>query len=128
ILVSTHYMDEAERCHALAILDNGRLVASGAPKELMRGIGAQVLEIETPSPLDARRELARHAGVRSVAQLGTRLHALLASNLEDGAGRVSQWLAAAGVEANVEAVGANLEDVFVAATAEQEEGPESEPR
>ena len=45
ILVSTHYMDEAERCHRLAILDRGRLVAEGVPKELMAGIPAIVVEI-----------------------------------------------------------------------------------
>ena len=49
ILVSTHYMDEAERCHALAILDEGKLVAEGAPRELEAAIGAQVLEVETES-------------------------------------------------------------------------------
>ena len=47
ILVSTHYMDEAERCHRLAILDTGRLVAEGTPKALAAGIDAAVVEIET---------------------------------------------------------------------------------
>jgi ABC-2 type transport system ATP-binding protein len=45
ILVSTHYMDEAERCHRLAILDRGRLAAEGAPRELMRSIPGQVVEV-----------------------------------------------------------------------------------
>ncbi len=54
ILVSTHYMDEAERCHRLAILDRGRLVAEGAPKELMSGIPAIVVEIEAEDVNGAR--------------------------------------------------------------------------
>ncbi|HEX7030696.1 MAG TPA: ABC transporter ATP-binding protein [Gammaproteobacteria bacterium] len=121
ILVSTHYMDEAERCHELAILDRGRLVATGSPQQLMRDIDAQVLEIETERPLDARRELAEQEGVRSVAQLGTRLHALLVRDMPDAGAAVSRRLHAAGIEARVEAVGANLEDVFVAATRLKEE-------
>jgi ABC-2 type transport system ATP-binding protein len=116
ILVSTHYMDEAERCHELAILDRGRLVATGSPKRLMRDIDAQVLEIETDDPLAARGVLAERAGVKSVAQLGTRLHALLARDMPDATTTVERWLADVGIHANVEAVGANLEDVFVAAT------------
>ena len=45
ILVSTHYMDEAERCHRLAILDRGRVVAEGEPLALMRKIGHTVIEV-----------------------------------------------------------------------------------
>jgi ABC-2 type transport system ATP-binding protein len=45
ILVSTHYMDEAERCHRLAILDRGRLVAEGEPLVLMREIGHTIVEV-----------------------------------------------------------------------------------
>ena len=77
ILVSTHYMDEAERCHRLAILDSGRLVAEGAPKELMDNIDAVVVEIESEDIAAARATLAQLAAVKSVAQLGTRLHALV---------------------------------------------------
>src|SRR3982750_3501071 len=46
ILVSTHYMDEAERCHGLAILAEGRVVAEGTPRDLMNAVGADVFEIE----------------------------------------------------------------------------------
>ena len=46
ILVSTHYMDEAERCHGLAILDRGVLVASGAPRALMDALAGGIVEIE----------------------------------------------------------------------------------
>ncbi|HEX6928233.1 MAG TPA: AAA family ATPase, partial [Gammaproteobacteria bacterium] len=120
ILVSTHYMDEAERCHELAILDAGRLVASGSPQALMRGIDAQVIEIETDRPLDARQELVSLHGVRSVAQLGTRLHALIAQEITGASATVSRHLQESGIDARVEPVGANLEDVFVAATMNSE--------
>jgi ABC-2 type transport system ATP-binding protein len=119
ILVSTHYMDEAERCHALAILDDGRLVAAGAPRDLAERIGAVVLEIETPEIRGARAALADVSGLWSVAQLGTRLHALIDPNVRDPADAVRAALSRSGVAAQVEVAPASLEDVFVAATTER---------
>jgi len=116
ILVSTHYMDEAERCHRLAILDTGRLVAEGTPKELTSGIDATVVEIETDAIEEARSALGALAGVKSVAQLGTRLHALLERNIAEPAGAVAGVMRQRGIEARVELARASLEDVFVAAT------------
>ncbi|HUO81580.1 MAG TPA: ABC transporter ATP-binding protein [Gammaproteobacteria bacterium] len=116
ILVSTHYMDEAERCHRLAILSRGRLVAEGAPRALMRDIDAIVLEIETEATTEAQRVLNGLEYVRSVAQLGTRLHALLQRSTEDAVERTRAALRKAGITGTVELTPANLEDVFVAAT------------
>jgi ABC-2 type transport system ATP-binding protein len=116
ILVSTHYMDEAERCHRLAILDHGRIAAEGAPKELARGIDATVIEIEAADLLAARRALARVPQVRSVAQLGHRLHVLLSRDAPEPERQIADALAPDCPDARVERVGASLEDVFVAAT------------
>ena len=116
ILVSTHYMDEAERCHRVAILDRGRLVAEGTPRGLMTGIDATVVEIEAEDPRAARHALDGQSLVRSVAQLGTRLHALLDPKATDAVAQIERLLAAKHVEARVEVVDASLEDVFVAAT------------
>jgi ABC-2 type transport system ATP-binding protein len=116
ILVSTHYMDEAERCHRLAILAEGRLVAEGTPRQLMQDIPAAVVEIEAEDVSAARRGLAGDAQILSIAQLGTRLHALLDRDLPDAAGVVTERLRVAGIEARVNAVPASLEDVFVAST------------
>jgi ABC-2 type transport system ATP-binding protein len=116
ILVSTHYMDEAERCHGLAILDRGRLVAEGAPKELIRDISAIVVEIEGEDTAAARRAIEQDSAVLSIAQLGTRLHALLEPHTTDAVPRLERALRAGGVEAGVQIVRASLEDVFVAAT------------
>jgi len=116
ILVSTHYMDEAERCHRLAILAEGRLVAEGVPQDLMRDIPAAVIEVEARDTVAARRALAGDEAIRSVAQLGLRLHVLLDPGVASPEERVRQRLQAASVEARVETVGASLEDVFVAAT------------
>ena len=116
ILVSTHYMDEAERCHGLAILDRGRLVAEGSPRTLMDEIDAHVIEIETEALREARGVLDRIPSVLSVAQLGTRLHALLDRTQEEPEDRVHDALARAAVPASVELTRASLEDVFVDAT------------
>ena len=116
ILVSTHYMDEAERCHRLAILAEGRLVAEGVPQDLMRDIPAAVIEVEAADTAAARRAMTGDPAVRSVAQIGVRLHVLLDPAVDSPGERVRQRLRSAGVEARVEEVGASLEDVFVAAT------------
>jgi ABC-2 type transport system ATP-binding protein len=116
ILVSTHLMDEAERCHRIAILDRGALVANGTPRQLMTGIDAAVLEIESERLPAARAVLDEIDGVLSVAQLGTRLHALVERALPEPDQTVRAALERAGVEAAVAITPANLEDVFVAAT------------
>jgi ABC-2 type transport system ATP-binding protein len=116
ILVSTHYMDEAERCHALAILDLGHIVADGPPQKLMAELPLQVIEIETDDTAAARDALRGLESLRSLAQLGLRLHALIAPDEADAVGRVQQLLAARGVKATVRKAEASLEDVFVGAT------------
>ncbi|HEV2110764.1 MAG TPA: ABC transporter ATP-binding protein [Gammaproteobacteria bacterium] len=116
ILVSTHLMDEAERCHGLAIISRGKLVAEGTPKTLMDGIDALVLEIETADPQKASLALRDQAWVKSVTQLGTRLHALLKRDTPAAVKQVKEILRQAGFEAEVQQTPANLEDVFVAST------------
>jgi ABC-2 type transport system ATP-binding protein len=116
ILVSTHYMDEAERCHGLAILDRGRIAARGAPRMLMDDIDANVVEVEAQDSRTARRALDKQASILSVAQIGEHLHVLLDKRTNDPVAFVRRLLAAANVNAKVRQVRANLEDVFVAAT------------
>jgi ABC-2 type transport system ATP-binding protein len=116
ILVSTHYMDEAERCHRLAILNQGRVVAEGEPEHLMNELPLQVIEVQARDTDGARRELHRLAEVKSLAQLGLRLHVLVDRGVSDAVSRIRQALSRAGVAAQVDVTRANLEDVFVAAT------------
>ena len=116
VLVSTHYMDEAERCHRLAILDRGRVVAEGPPKQLARDIDAAVVEVECADLVAARAALSSEQRIVSIAQLGSRLHVLLDRSLPEPEGHVSRLLAGRCANAVVERVPASLEDVFVAAT------------
>ena len=116
ILVSTHYMDEAERCHRLAILDRGRLVCEGEPLDLMRSIEATVIEITGPELKPLRESLAGLDAVWNLTQLGSRLHALLDPRTADPAALIRAALADANLVADVTVAEAGLEDVFVAAT------------
>jgi ABC-2 type transport system ATP-binding protein len=122
ILVSTHYMDEAERCHRLAILAQGRLVAEGAPEKLMEDLPLHVLEVQGPDTDAIRAVLRGHASVVSVAQLGLRLHVLVERSVQSPVALVTRELERAGVVAEVVATRANLEDVFVAATLPKDAG------
>ena len=120
ILVSSHYMDEAERCHGLAILDQGKLVAEGAPSQLIDEINAYVVEIEAESVRAARAALAGIPSVLSVAQLGTRLHALIDPAEADPEARVRAALGKCEGQVSVRLTRASLEDGFVAATRKSE--------
>jgi ABC-2 type transport system ATP-binding protein len=119
ILVSTHYMDEAERCHGLAILDLGHIVANGSPQQLMAELPLKVVEIETDDPAAARTALHGLDSLRSLAQLGLRLHALIAPEEPDPVERVRALLTARGLDAAVRVAAPSLEDVFVGATMER---------
>ena len=115
LLVSTHYMDEAERCHRIAILDRGVLVADGTPDALTGELAGRTLVVTAAQPRQAQKVLVDLPGVLSVAQVGNVLRVLLAEN-GDAAHRIAQGLRKAGIEADVSASQANLEDVFVSAT------------
>jgi ABC-2 type transport system ATP-binding protein len=115
LLVSTHYMDEAERCHRIAILDRGRLVADGTPAELTQALVGRSLIVHAAQPRRAQQLLTAVPGVLSVAQIGNALRVLC----DDGGAameRIRARLAEAGLAAEVEAGVPNLEDVFVAST------------
>jgi ABC-2 type transport system ATP-binding protein len=114
LLVSTHYMDEAERCTRLAILDRGRIVADGTPQHLLAALPGRTWLITTPEPRRAQRALDDLPGVIAIAQIGTSLRVL-----GNGEGDLKEHIEARLREtgtAKVEPTPPNLEDVFVAAT------------
>ncbi|KAB8174547.1 ABC transporter ATP-binding protein [Marilutibacter maris] len=115
LLVSTHYMDEAERCHRLAILDRGVLVADGTPAELTGALAGRTVEVLAGQPRQAQKRLLAVPGVLSVAQIGNALRVLTRED-GDADARIREVLREAGCEAEVAAVTPNLEDVFVDAT------------
>lgn len=117
IIVSTHFMDEAERCHRIAILDRGRKRADGPPPQLMQDLPANVVEV-TGGPLrQAKRALDGQAGVLSAAQIGERLRVLVDKSVPDPQAHVRR-AAALGDTVTCALTRPNLEDVFVSATRE----------
>ncbi len=114
ILVSTHYMDEAERCHRIAILDSGRLVADGTPADLTRALAGRTLGVRAQEPRRAQAALHATPGVLSVAQIGNELRVLTVAGGD--AAQLQASLRKAGVDAEVSMIEPNLEDVFVSAT------------
>jgi ABC-2 type transport system ATP-binding protein len=125
ILVSTHYMDEAERCHGLAILAEGRLVAEGAPLQLMDAVDADVFEIEGADGSAAPGLIRELPWVHGVTQLGIRLRVLADRGQQDAAGALRALLGQHSIPATVAPTHPSLEDVFVVATRKNKGGKES---
>ena len=117
ILVSTHFMDEAERCHELVILDEGRLVTEGSPVQMKDDIDALVVAVDCERPRAAGKRLREHAWVLSVAQIGNALRVLVERDRPDAADAVREVVSGGGFAIErCELERATLEDVFVAAT------------
>ena len=123
ILLSTHYMDEAARCHSLAILDQGVKVADGTPKELGNSISSHVIEVTADEPNAARQRLANEDGITSITQLGFRLRVLIPKEISNPLEQVNSKLKGAQIDARVEQVFPDLEDVFVSLTELRRDGP-----
>ncbi len=116
ILVSTHYMDEAERCHRLAILDRGVKVADGTPQDLQEQTGMHIIEVIARDPYAAQAAIQPLPGVASVTQLGVRLRVLIPQSIAEPVALIEQGLRARNVDASTTLTTATLEDVFVAVT------------
>ena len=119
VLLTTHYMDEAERlCDRIAVIDHGRIIAQGSPRELMTSLGGDhILEIELAAgaPL-AVEDLASLPSVRSAQLQGGRF-VLAVAEPHVAIPAVLEKLRARGVElSNLMTRHASLEDVFVSLT------------
>jgi ABC-2 type transport system ATP-binding protein len=113
VLVSTAYLDEAERCDHVAMLDRGRVMALDHPAALQRSLEGEMLSLRTADPRRATQAVREVAGVRRVALFGDALHVTLGSRERDWPG-VERALAAAGIEViDVHAIEPSLEDVFI---------------
>jgi ABC-2 type transport system ATP-binding protein len=116
VLVSTHYMDEAERCHVLAYIAYGKLLAHGTIAEVVDGAGLTTFEIEggdsreAPRLLELAHELERAKGVEMVVPFGNRLHV---SGTDAAALEASVKALATRPGLEARRVNAGLEDVFI---------------
>ncbi len=115
ILVTTHYMDEAENCHRLAFIYQGRIVAEGTPSTMKepQSFGAQVVEIEC-TPLDTALNLLRDAHLfDEVALYGSTIHAI-GFNANERISPARALLQTNSVTINrIQVIAPSLEDVFI---------------
>ncbi len=121
ILVTTHYMNEAEHCDRLALMYAGRIIADASPGRLKSELAAEgtLLELRCERPGEAVRRL-QAAGFDEAALFGRAIHVLVADPEAD-AGRVRRVLAEAGIRVTaLEPRAPGLEDVFVHRILEQE--------
>ncbi len=117
VFVTTHYMDEAEYCNRLALLDRGRIVAMGTPTALKeQHMKGQLLLVEC-EPLGTALEALQHTpGILDAAVFGNRLHVVV-KEASTATPVIRQALEAKGVRAKrVEPIPPSLEDVFVSLT------------
>ena len=121
IMVSTHYMDEAERCHRLAILDRGVKVADGTPQELQAATGMSIIEVIAEDPYAAQAAIDHRPEIASITQLGMRLRVLIPARHNGPLEIVRSALDERNVAGSAEFVTPSLEDVFVAVTMKPED-------
>jgi ABC-2 type transport system ATP-binding protein len=115
VFVSTHYMDEAENCHRLALMYRGRVIALGTPADLRAGLSTHaLLQLETSEPLETMRALELVPGIGDVAVFGSGLHVSV-NEPEAAMDAIRSRLAAKTIKIHrLETILPSLEDVFVA--------------
>ncbi len=120
VLVTTHYMDEAERCHRLAFIFRGELLATGTPQEVVARRKLSVLEVETDRALAAAELLRASPGVEEVNHFGAVMRVALRAS-EDPARAVRAVLEPQGFAVGrIAQIRANVEDAFVSMVREDE--------
>jgi len=115
ILASTSYLDEAERCHRVGLLHQGRLLFCDRPEELKRKFPGEILAVHASQPGSARAALAGVEGVRSALLVGDHVHVFV----DDATRRLPEFcthLDSVGVPYDsIQQVSPSIEDLFVSA-------------
>jgi drug efflux transport system ATP-binding protein len=117
VFVTTHYMEEAEYCHRLALMNRGRLIALDTPAHLREDLRQPLLEVRASDATRAVEALQGAPGVAQAGLFGRALHVTLQEGEDPSAARsrIRDLLAAKGIEVqSIEPIQPSLEDVFVA--------------
>jgi ABC-2 type transport system ATP-binding protein len=114
VFVSTHYMEEAEYCSRLALMNRGRIIALDQPQNLKEAIQEPILEVIADDAPRAVEVLQGAPGILEVTMFGRAVHAMVEDEAA-GAREIPERLAAAGYATeSIQPIGPSLEDVFVA--------------
>jgi ABC-2 type transport system ATP-binding protein len=126
IFVTTHYMDEAEYCHRVALMYGGRTIALGSPDELKQSLGAEhLLNLETSNLLESLAILQSHEGILDVAVFGGGLHVKV-PDAEQGMAAIRKRLEQAGIGITaLQQITPSMEDVFVSLIEKEEKAREA---
>jgi ABC-2 type transport system ATP-binding protein len=114
VLVTTHYLDEAEHCHRVAIIQAGKIAALGTVDELKSVFASRpILEVLSSRPVDAMQVLDRMPEVETTSIFGTAVHAVMHS-ADVNAAALTERLRASGIDVTAATrVAPSLEDVFL---------------
>jgi ABC-2 type transport system ATP-binding protein len=115
VLVTTHYLDEAEYCNRIALMDSGRVIAEGAPGELKHThITNTMWEVECNPLMTGLKQMQASDWVADTSVFGTSLHVSVSGEAEEGRDHIVSQLAEAGVAVDrIERIVPSLEDVFI---------------
>jgi ABC-2 type transport system ATP-binding protein len=114
LIVTTHYLDEAERCDRIALMHAGRIVAMGNVAELKEVFsGRAMLEVSCPRVLDAQALLEAEPGILEVSAFGTTLHVVVEDARAGSAAIASALTRASFVPQEIDRIVPSLEDVFI---------------
>ncbi len=120
VLLTTAYLDEAERCHRVGLMDKGRLILEDAPSQVRRALAEACYAFKGRNPRGMREWLAAQPGVLSAEASGGEIRAFVARDTAGSDGWL-QGLRSAGFEdATVREVEPSLEDVFIALVRREE--------
>lgn len=114
ILITTHYLEEAEQCNRLGLMVAGELVAEGTPTGIKAEQGGHLLELYPSEPQRATSLLKTEMESWRVSQFGDRVHAIVDEEVATGIARITQRLNDAGIQVlRAEEENYSLEDVFI---------------
>ncbi len=125
IFVSTPYMDEAERCHRVALMDRGRMLMVDTPENIRKGMRGEIIEVTAVPQRAAREALAAHPDVLGIQIFGDRLHVWVtdAGKME---AELCAYLSGKGLEGcSSRRLSPGLEDVFVSILSSPSRGGET---
>jgi len=112
LFVTTHYMEEADRCNTIAFISRGKILKIGTPTELKHEISGQLLQVECVPLMKASRVFSKLEGVVGITVYGTTLN-LNVINVEKAKENITEAAKAQGINiVSIQPISATLEDVF----------------